>query len=438
MDGDAIGLPEFLGLNGFAAPWKLDGMFFERELEHVELRFSCPRGTRHHCTECGVMDQPAHDFLDMVWEHDRFLGYRCFARVRVPRTRCGHCGAVRRAEVPWARPGCGFTLSFEALQLRMCRQAPVKSVSDLMGFGDDRLWRVIDHYVPRAVSLEDPSRVRRIGIDEKSIKKGHKYMTVFIDFDDCRVIYMCEGRGSDTIARFVEHLEAHGGSRHSIERACIDMSPAYISGMAKHLPGAKAVFDKFHVVQLANRAMEAVRRLERQDGVEDLNRTRWLWLMDGDDLSPEQVALVAALVRKRLKTARAFMIKEALRAILSNLHLSRAEANAALCKWLAWAQRSRLESFVELGRTVKKHLEGILAIFESGGMSNGPLEAINGLIHVALGRARGFRNLGYLMNVVYLVAGKLHHLPPSPWGTAPYDRSATWSRVLFDPVPAAR
>ena len=437
MDGDAIGLPELLGLMGFAAPWKFDGMFIDRELGHFELRFSCPRGTRHHCTECGVMDQPAHDFLDMVWEHERFLGYRCFIRARVPRTRCGHCGAVRRAEVPWARPDSGFTLQFEALQLHMCRQAPVKSVSDLMGLGDDRLRRVIAHYVPRAVSLEDLGRVRRIGIDEKSIKKGHKYMTVFMDWDACRVIYMCEGRGSETIARFVEHLEAHGGSRDSIGWACIDMSPAYISGMAKHLPGAKVVFDKFHVVQLANRAMEAVRRLEQQGGVEDLKRTRWLWLMDGDDLSPEQVALVAALVRKRLKTARAFMIKEALRAILSNRHLSRAEAKAALGKWLAWAQRSRLEAFVELGRTVKKHLDGILAIFESGGMSNGPLEAINGLIHVALGRARGFRNLDYLMNVVYLVAGRLRHLPPSPWGTAPYDRSAVWSRVLFDPVPAS-
>ena len=131
------------------------------------------------------------------------------------------------------------------------------------------------------------------------------------------------------------------------------------------------------------------------------------------------------------------MIKEALRVILSNPHLSRAEAKAALCKWPAWGRRSRLEAFVELGRTVKRHLEGILAIFESGGMSNGPLEAINGLIHVALGRARGFRNLDYLMNVVYLVAGKLSNLPPSPWGTAPYDRSATWSRVLFDPVPAS-
>ena len=116
-----------------------------------------------------------------------------------------------------------------------------------------------------------------------------------------------------------------------IERACIDISPACISGMERHLPWAKAVFDKLHVVEFANRAMEAVRRLEQQGSVEDLKRTRQLWLTDKSDLSPEQVALV----RKLSETARAFMIKESLREILSNRDLSRAEAAAALEKWLA-------------------------------------------------------------------------------------------------------
>ena len=163
MDGNVIGLPEFLKLTGFHAPWEFDGIIVDEERERVELLFSCPRGTRHRCTECGVMDQPAHDFLDMAWEHERFLGYRCFVRARVPRTKCGHCGAVRRADVPWARPNSGFTLSFEALLLEMCKQAPVKRVSDRMGFGDDRLWRVIDHYVPKGFSLDDLSRARRKG-----------------------------------------------------------------------------------------------------------------------------------------------------------------------------------------------------------------------------------------------------------------------------------
>ena len=110
---------------------------------------------------------------------------------------------------------------------------------------------------------------------------------------------MCVGRGSGMIARIVAHLEAHGGSRHSIERACVGMSPACISGIERHLPLAKVVFDKFHVSQIADRAMEAVRRLERQEGLEDLKLARRFWLMDEGDLSPERIALVAALVRQR-------------------------------------------------------------------------------------------------------------------------------------------
>ena len=213
MDADAIGLSNLLELMGFSAPWTFDGLCVNEENEHVELRFSCPRGTRHRCTERGVVDQPTHDFRDRVREHDRFPGRRCFVRVRVPRIRCGHCGSVRSADVPWARRGSGFTRSFEALQLRMCDLTAVKSASDLMGFGDDRLWRVVDHYVPRAVSRENLSGVRRIGIDEKSIRKGRKHITVFPDFDACRVVCMCEGRNADTIARFATHLEAHGGDR---------------------------------------------------------------------------------------------------------------------------------------------------------------------------------------------------------------------------------
>ena len=188
MDSNDPELSELLALMGFPAPWAFDGLYVDKENEHVELRFSRSRGTRHHCAECGVMDQPRHDFLEKRLEHHRILGWRCFVAARVPRIRCGHCGAVRRAEVPWARRGSGFTRSFEAFQLRMREPAPVKSVSDLMGFGDDRLWLALDHCVPRAVALEGLSCARRIGIDEKSIEKGHKHMTAFMDFDAWRVI----------------------------------------------------------------------------------------------------------------------------------------------------------------------------------------------------------------------------------------------------------
>ena len=298
MDGDAIGMPELPGLMVFAAPWKFDGIFIERELGHFELRFSCPRGTRHHCTECGVMDQPAHDFLDMVREHERFLGYRCFVRARVPRTGRGHCGAVRRAEVPRARPDSGSRFSSRRFSFRCAGRRPRER------FGSDGPRRRPSPAGRQPLRSEGgfarESERRQADRDRREVDQEGPQVHDGVHGlgclpGDC----MCEGRGSETIARFVEHLESHGGSRDSIEWARIDMSPAYISGMAKHLPGATVVFDKFHVVQLANRAMEAVRRLEQQGGVEDLKRTRWLWLMDGDELSPEQVALVAALVRKR-------------------------------------------------------------------------------------------------------------------------------------------
>lgn len=171
MDGESLELSKILVLSGFPEPWTFDGLYLNEENERVELRFSCPRGTRHDCPNCGVVDQPTHDFRDRIWEHRRFLEFRCFVIARIPRIRCGHCGSVRLADVPWARRGSGFTRSFEAQLLRMCKFEPVKSVSDVLGLGNDRLWRVIDHYAPRAVARENLKAAKRIGATRSRSKR---------------------------------------------------------------------------------------------------------------------------------------------------------------------------------------------------------------------------------------------------------------------------
>ena len=283
------------------------------------------------------------------------------------------------------------------------------------------MWRFLKRFVAAAKRREDLSGVRRIGIDETSTHKRHKYMTVVRDFDAGRVIFACPGRDRTTIGQFVRHLVAHGGDPGLIVRACIDMSPACIAGMREFLPGAGAVFDKFHVVKLANAALDKVRRSERKVCPEDLKHMRFILLKNGEAIPERQAALIAALSRKQLKTARDCDMKERLRGLLNSADLHKLAAELALRIWISRARRSGIEEFATLGRTVKDHLDGILAIFGSGGMSNGPNEAINGLIQAAKARARGFRALENLIAITYLVAGRLEHLPPSPWKTIAYE-----------------
>ena len=138
-----------------------------------------------------------------------------------------------------------MTRRLEELMMTMCIDTPVKKVADWFGIGDDRVWRFLERFVDAARRLEDLSGVRRIGIDETSTHKRHKYITVVRDFDTGRVIFACPGRDKTTIREFVRYLVAHGGDPGLIARACMDMSPACIAGMREFLPDAEVVFDKF-------------------------------------------------------------------------------------------------------------------------------------------------------------------------------------------------
>ena len=315
---------------------------------------------------------------------------------------------------PWARSGSGFTQLFDAFVIALVREMPVKTVADLLDVGDDRIWRVLTHYVEGARTQEGFEEVRAVGIDETAARRGHDYITLFHDLEARRLLFAWEGRDQTTVETFVEDLEAHGGASERITAACIDMNRSYIAGVGRHLPNAAITFDRFHVVQLANGAVEEVRRAEVRNEPA-LKRSRWMWLKDKHRWSKTQIAQHHDLSRRKLKTARAFQMKGELRDIFAEAS-NRAEAEMLLTAWIAWAQRSRLDPFRKLARTLKAHWDGILTGFDSR-LTNGGVEAINGLLQAAKACARGYRTTRNFINMAYLVAGRLTQLPASPYDT---------------------
>src|SRR5271166_4553648 len=188
---------------------------------------------------------------------------------RPPATRTGsmqhsHTCGIKTVNVPWARPDSGFTLLFEALVMTMVSAMPVKAVARIVGEHDTRLWRVIHHYVDQARAHTDASDVTRIAIDETAARRGHNYITLFVDIDQARVLFATEGRDAETIAVFADDLAAHGGDPKAISEVCIDMRPAFIKGVAESLPEAAITFDKFHAVKIINDAVDQVRRAEQK------------------------------------------------------------------------------------------------------------------------------------------------------------------------------
>ncbi len=181
----------------------------------------------------------------------------------------------------------------------------------------------------------------------------------------------------------------------------MDMSPAFISGAAEHLPDVPITFDRYHLIQDLNFALDQVRRAE-QEQRSTLKKSRYLWLKNPDKVNGGQRAELERLSRHHDKTSRAYRIKLA----FQELFAQEPEAEAYLRTWYGWAIRSRLEPIKAFARSIKEHWDWVLRWFTSK-VSNGILEAIGSLVQAAKRRARGYRTTENLIAIAYLVAGKL-------------------------------
>jgi len=387
---------------GLVPPWMVAAANFDAKQRRLDIEIDFKTGGRFACPECGKADRPVHDTVKKTWRHLNFFQHQAFLHARVARIDCPDCG-VRLVNVPWARPGSGFTLLFEAFVMTLVTGMPVAAAARLVGEHDTRLWRVVQHYVETAVARMDLSDLRRVAIDETAAKRGQDYITLFVDIDARKVVYVTEGNDAETVARFADHVDDHNSDASRIKEVCIDMSAAYIKGVGYNLTEAEITFDKFHAVKLVNDAVDRVRRAESRERPE-LKGSRFLWLKNEGRLTVAQSATLDALTHLNLKTARAYRIRLAFQEIYNQP--SEGWGELILDRWYSWAIRSRLEPIKKVARTIKRHRDGILRWFNSK-IANGLIEAINSLVQAAKAKARGYRSLRNLIAITYLIAGKI-------------------------------
>lgn len=396
---------------GLAAPWAVDRVSLDVHRSRIDLYVLWQAGSAP-CPVCAAPEQKLHDHRQRTWRHLDFFQFEAHVHCQLPRVSCSACGATTQLSVPWARQGSRFTLLFEALALTLAREMPVAACARILRCADNALWRQIDAHVALARARESYADVKVIGIDETSCAKGHTYITLVHDLSRARLIYATPGKDASTLERFVQDFAAHQGQPQAIEVVCMDMSKAFIAGAAQHLPSAAVAFDGFHVVQLANRAVDAVRREEARDE-RWLKRTRWCWLKDKAKWTRKEQDKMSWLPQSRLKTARAWRIKEALREVYA-LRGDAAPRAQALKRWLHWAQRCRLAPFTQLAKTIKAHWAGVLKAFDASGLHTGYVEAVNSLLQAAKAKARGYGTTDHFIAMAFLIAGKLTHLPLNP------------------------
>lgn len=387
---------------GLQAPWSVSASRFDEAARRLDIDIAFARGARFACPSCGAEGCPAYDSAAMTWRHLSFFQHQCYLNARVPRVRCEACG-VRRVTVAWARAGSGFTLLFEALVMALVASMPVARVARTVGEHDTTLWRVIHHYVEQARARADHGEVSRVAFDETAARRGHDYVSLFVDLDHARVLFVADGKDATAVAAFADDLRAHGGDPARVDEVCIDMSPAFIKGTAAHLPQADVTFDKFHTVKIVNEAVDLVRR-EEQKYRPELKQTRYVWLKNAANLSAGQRETLVSLTDSHLKTARAYQIRLTFQEFYQQN--SRQQGEAFLKRWYFWATHSRLPPMVEAALTIRRHWNGILRWHDTH-IANGILEGINSLVQAAKAKARGYRSSRNLKAIIYLVAGKL-------------------------------
>lgn len=392
---------------GLQNPWKVTNVDFNIDESRLDIYIERIGKSKVKCPICDK-ECTVHDSKARTWRHLNFFQYKAFIHCKVPRCDCEDHG-IKQINVPWTRKGAGFTLLFEAFIMTLVRNMPVYAVAKMVNTHSGRIWRIIDHYVEIAHASIDFSDVINIGIDETSNKRGHDYISVFVDLDESKVLYATEGKDASTIKSFKEAFENQGGDVALIENVSCDMSPAFISGINKNIPDAKITFDKFHAIQRINKEVDNVRRAEIKEN-EILKGTRYLWLKNPENLTAKQLEQMQSLSKSNLKTLRAYNIRLSLQEFYTITDPVAAEAH--LKKWFFWATHSKLEPMIAAAYFIKRHWEGIMN-YTTTRVTNGVLEGINSIIQSVKRRARGYGTSKHYISMVYLVCSKLEFNLPN-------------------------
>lgn len=372
------------------------------------------RFRRLTCPVCGTSVASRFEEKTRRWRHLALWGVPTYLEGPIRRLRCPSCQSVRTERVPWARPGSDFTQPFEDVVGFLAQRLNRTAVAELTGVA----WETVGRIAARLVAEKlDPQRLeglRRIGVDEISYRRHHKYLTVVVNHDTGKVVWAAEGKSAETLASFFRQLGAERLA--AIEIVSLDLSAAYQKALREALPQAQLVFDKFHVAQLAQKALDEIRReLVRQLPPEQrspLKKSRWA-LLRRPDTAPDPAqdeAKLSVIQKHNAPLYRGYLLRASLLELLDAPHRAQAEHEAKA--WLAWASRSRLQPFVRLARTLRQHLAGILAAVQTG-LTNARLEGINNKIRLLSHRAYGFHSAQALIATVYLCCSGIQLQAPA-------------------------
>ena len=303
-------------LLGLKSPWTVSRVELNVKRQCVEVWAEHPEGALWSCPKC-AQELPLYDHAEeRTWRHLDSCQYETQLHARIPRVACGEHGVVQ-VKVPWAEARSRFTLLFERLAIDVLGQCDVTGATKILRISWDEAWGIMERAVKRGRQRKAPKVVQRIGVDEKAVAKGHRYLTLVCDLEEGTVEHIAEERKQESLEGYYQGLSEE--QLAGIEAVAMDMWAPYIQATLARVPEAagKIVFDRFHVMGYLGKAVDTVRKQEHRAlmaaGDETLKGSKYLWLYSRENVPQQRRDEFDALKRKELKVGRAWAIKESLR-----------------------------------------------------------------------------------------------------------------------------
>lgn len=342
------------------------------------------------CPECGSYQVKRRGLVMRRFRTLPIGSKPVWIELAVQRVLCLLCGVLRQVKVNFAAWRRSYTRAFERYALELSRHMTIKDAARHLGMSWDVIKDIQKRSLKRRFARPKLHQLKQIAIDEISIGKGHRYLTIVLDLKSGAVVFVGEGKGAEALEPFWPRQKVH------IEAVATDLSPAYISAVLTHLPNAVHVFDHFHIIKLYNEGLSGLRRQLYHEATHVMDQkvlkgTRWLLLKNPENLDPNrrETERLAAALQLNQPLALAYYLKEDLRQLW--LQEDKTTAAAILQDWVDRATASGIPMLIKFAKTMCLYRRGILAYYDYP-ISTGPLEGTNNKIKTMKRQAYGFRD----------------------------------------------
>lgn len=395
-------------------PWFIEKVIVDEKEERIDIYVSHEPNIRVRCPECDKFYATYDHAPERIFRHLDTCQMQTYIHIRLPRVNCPEHG-VKQIDSEFGENGSQMTYAFESFVIRIAQECNIEATARLCDLSWDQCWNALERAVERGRSRKTLRVPRRIGVDEKSIARGHKYESLVYDIDAGTVEYVCDDRGQESLEKYYRQFSPE--ELKQVKAVAMDMWDPYIAATRAYVPKAdkKIVFDRFHVMRHVLDAVDKVRKNEHKQlsevGEQALKGTKYLWLWSQENIPDWRQEEFEALKAKDLRVCRAWAIKENLR----HLWNYRYEANMRkyFKRWYYWATHSRLEPIKKAAKTLKTHLDNIVT-YARHRITNALAEGINTKIERIKRMACGFRNQNHYRTAIYFHCGGLDLFPRPP------------------------